>query len=65
MEDKQTAKGSLLILVWLVLAALKFDGIIDWLWIVIIVGPVGVYWAISLVLTFIAFLAARSLMNRI
>lgn len=65
MEDRQTKKGGLLIAVWVVLAALKLDGIIDWMWVVILVGPVLIYWAVSLVTTFFAFLAARSLMNRL
>ena len=65
MEDRQTKKGGLLIAVWVVLAALKLDGIIDWMWVTILVGPVLIYWAVSLVTTFFAFLAARSLMNRL
>jgi type IV secretory pathway TrbL component len=65
MEDRQTKKGGLLIAVLFVLAALKLDGIIDWMWVTILVGPVLIYWAVSLVTTFFAFLAARSLMNRL
>lgn len=63
-DDRTTAKGSMLIIVWLTLAALKADGIIDWLWVVIILGPVVVYWAVSLVTSLLAFAAARRMMNQ-
>ena len=64
MEDSKTTKGSLLIILWLILAALKADGIIDWLWVVIIIGPVAVYWTVSLITGVIAMAAARRLMKR-
>lgn len=58
-DDKRTTKGGLLLIVWLTLAALKADGIIDWLWVAIILGPVVVYWTVSIVTSLLAFAAAR------
>lgn len=63
-DERTTAKGSMLIILWLTLAALKADGIIDWLWVVIIAGPVVVYWTVSVVTSLLAFAAARRLMKR-
>lgn len=58
-DDKRTTQGGLLLIVWLTLAALKADGIIDWLWVAIILGPVVVYWTVSIVTSLLAFAAAR------
>lgn len=63
-DDKRTTKGSLLLIVWLTLAALKADGIIDWLWVAIIVGPVVIYWTVSVAASLLALAAARRLMNK-
>lgn len=58
-DDKRTTKGGLLFIVWLTLVALKADGIIDWLWVAIIVGPVVIYWTVSIVTSLLALAAAR------
>lgn len=58
-DDKRTTQGGFLLIVWLTLAALKADGIIDWLWVAIILGPVVVYWTVSIVTSLLAFAAAR------
>lgn len=63
-DDKRTTKGSLLLILWLTLVALKADGIIDWLWVVIVLGPVAVYWTLSVATTALALAAARRLMKR-
>lgn len=63
-DDKRTTRGGLLLIVWMTLAALKADGIIDWLWVAIVIGPVVIYWTVSVAASLLALAAARRLMNK-
>lgn len=63
--ESQSKSGGFLIVVWLMLAAMKADGIIGWMWTTIVVGPVVALYMLSLVTALLAKVLSRSMMRRL